>query len=278
MRLLRGEIRKLARRPASYITLVILVGIIVLLYVAIGASYKMVGQTGQPDAAASQAAIAETLRFPQAWTALVGLVVGLGGLLGVAYGAAAAGGDWNWNMVKIAVARGESRSRYVLAKLGAVVILLIPGLVVAFAVGLLATILAASLAGIGVGGLTDSAGLARLPSLFVRGWWGMAEQAAIGFAIATVARSQLAGLAAGIALYFVEQIALLLLPDVIKYLPFSAVSSLLREGSSGGVSVGGNVAGRFSIDQPTALILVTAYLVIAALVSALFVERAEITG
>jgi hypothetical protein len=278
MRLLRGEIRKLARRPASYITLVILVGIIVLLYVAIGASYKMVGQTGQPDAAASQAAIAETLRFPQAWNALVGLVVGLGGLLGVAYGAAAAGGDWNWNMVKIAVARGESRSRYVLAKLGAVLILLIPGLVVAFVVGLLATILAATLAGIGVGGLTDSAGLGRLPSLFARGWWGMAEQAAIGFAIATLARSQLAGLAAGIALYFVEQIALLLLPDVIKYLPFSAVSSLLRESSSGGVSVGGNVAGRFSIDQPTALILVTAYLVIAALVSAVFVERAEITG
>jgi hypothetical protein len=277
MRLLRGELRKLARRPASYITLVILLGIIVLLYVAIGASYKMVPQSGQPDAAASQAAIAETLRFPQAWTGLVGLVVGLGGLLAVAYGAAAAGGDWNWNMVKIAVARGESRSRYVLTKLAAVEIMLIPGLLIALVLGALALVLAATLAGLGVQGMMDSTGLARLPSLVARGWWGMAEEAAIGFAIAMLTRSQLAGLAAGIAVYFIEPFARLLLPDIIKYFPFSAVDALLG-GSSGGVSVGSNATSRFSVDQPTALILVTAYLVIAALVSAAFAERAEITG
>ena len=61
----------------------------------------------------------------------------------------------------------------------------------------------------------------------------MAEQATIGFAIATFARSQLAGLGAGIALYFVEQFSTLFLPDIVRYLPFHVASSALRVTSTG---------------------------------------------
>ena len=47
--------------------------------------------------------------------------------------------------------------------------------------------------------------------------------AAFGYAIATVARSQLAGIAVGVGLFFAEGIAGLFLPDVFKWFPFSAV-------------------------------------------------------
>ena len=45
--------------------------------------------------------------------------------------------------------------------------------------------------------------------------------AAFGYAVATVARSQLAGIAVGVGLFFAEGIAGLFLPDVFQWFPFS---------------------------------------------------------
>jgi ABC-type transport system involved in multi-copper enzyme maturation permease subunit len=277
MRLLRGELRKLVRRPASYITLLILVAIILVMYISVGAVYASAGQMGAQGAEA-RAGIELLLRFPDAYVALLGVIVGLGGLLAVAYGAAAAGADWNWGMVKVAVARGESRSRYVLVKLAAVVLMLIPALVVAFAVGLVALVVAASMAGLGTAGMGDSAAIAALPSLFVRSWWALAEQAAIGFAVATLARSQIAGLGAGIALFFVEQFLGTFILEYTRFAPFQAAQELLSSevGSNFGMSQA--QLARYSLDVPTALLFVTVYFALCALVAALFVERAEISG
>lgn len=277
MRLLRGELRKLVKRPASYITLGIFLGVLVLLFVAVGASYRTMGQLpasqgGGPEA---QAAIRSLLEFPGAYDAVVSFVASIGGLFAIAYGAAAAGSDWGWGMVKVAVARGESRSRYVLTKLAAVLLLLIPASLLAFLVGVVAVALAAMLAGIGMSGAGDAGTLQSLPWLLARSWLALGEQAAIGFAIATLARSQLAGLGVGIGVYFVESFAVGFWPEYVRFLPFSVVSSLLRDSTSAlGAS---DQLGRYTIDQPTALLLVLAYLVASAVVSAIVLERAEIT-
>ncbi len=277
MRLLRGELRKLVKRPASYITLGIFLGVLVLLFVAVGASYRTMGQLpasqgGGPEA---QAAIRSLLEFPGAYGAVVSFVASIGGLFAIAYGAAAAGSDWGWGMVKVAVARGESRSRYVLTKLAAVLLLLIPASLLAFLVGVVAVALAAMLAGIGMSGAGDAGTLQSLPWLLARSWLALGEQAAIGFAIATLARSQLAGLGVGIGVYFVESFAVGFWPEYVRFLPFSVVSSLLRDSTSAlGAS---DQLGRYTIDQPTALLLVLAYLVASAVVSAIVLERAEIT-
>jgi hypothetical protein len=277
MRLLRGELRKLARRPASFITLFILVAIIVVMYVSVAAVYGSADQLGTQGAEA-RAGIELLLRFPDAYVALIGVIVGLGGLLAVAYGAAAAGADWNWGMVKVAVARGESRSRYVLIKLAAVVLMLAPGLLLAFAAGMVALVVAASIAGLGTAGLGDAAAIGGLPSLLARAWWALAEQAAIGFAVATLARSQIAGLGAGIALFFVEQFLGTFILEYTRFAPFQTAQELLSSevGSTFGMSQ--QQIARFSLDVPTALLFVTAYFVLCAIVAAVSVERAEITG
>ena len=106
----------------------------------------------------------------------------------------------------------------------------------------------------------------------------MAEQAAIGFAIATIARSQLAGLGAGIALYFVEQFSTIFIPDIVKYLPFHVAQSALRISVGGGGGAGQGVGSAASLDASLAVGLVFAYLVAAAVASAVMVERAEISG
>jgi hypothetical protein len=273
MRLLRGELRKLIHRPASRIILIVQLAIILLIYLAVASSYRTLSQSTAPNVEESRAGIRLLLTFPGAYAGVVGLITGLGGLLAVAYGASAAGSDWGWGMVKVAVARGESRSRYILAKLVAVLALVAVGVLISFVVGVIVALLAALVAGIDTSGLGDSTVLGQLPDQLVRGWWGIAEEASIGFLIATFARSQLAGLGAGIALYFVEQFSTIFLPDIVKYLPFHVASSALRVTTEGG---GGGAVNR--LDPTLAIALVTVYLVVAAIASALIVERAEITG
>jgi ABC-type transport system involved in multi-copper enzyme maturation permease subunit len=279
MRLVRGELRKLLKRPASRVTLIIQLALIVLIYFAVGASYKTLADAGAaaPNAEQSRQGIRLLLTFPGAYAGVIAFITGLGGLLAIAYGASAAGADWGWGMVKVAVARGESRSRYVLSKLLAVLLMIALGFLITYAVGVLAAIVAALIAGIGVSGLSDASVVGRLPEQMLRGWWGIAEEATMGFAIATVARSQLAGLGAGIALYFVEQFSTIFLPDVVRYLPFHVASSALQVTTGTGGGPGGGGGGN-PLDPNASIVLVTIYLVIAAIASAVIVERAEITG
>jgi ABC-type transport system involved in multi-copper enzyme maturation permease subunit len=256
--------------------LIIQLALILLIYLAVSASYKTIAETGAPNAEQSRQGIRLLLTFPGAYAGVISFITGLGGLLAIAYGASAAGADWGWGMVKVAVARGESRSRYILSKLVAVLLMIAVGFLIAYAVGVLAAIVAALIAGIDVSGLSDSSVVGRLPEQLVRGWWGIAEEATIGFAIATVARSQLAGLGAGIALYFVEQFSTIFLPDVVRYLPFHVASSALRVTTGTGGPGGGG--GGNPLDPNASVVLVTVYLVVAAVASALIVERSEITG
>jgi ABC-type transport system involved in multi-copper enzyme maturation permease subunit len=277
MRLLQGELRKLLKRPATFITLGVFLAVLLLLFLAVGASYHTVAElpANQGGGAQSQAAIRTLLTFPGAYTGLASFLASIGGLFAIAYGAAAAGADWGWGMIKVTVARGESRSRYILVKLLAVFLMLIPGTLAAFAVGVAAVALAATLAGLGTAGMNDATALQGLPWLLARSWLALGEQAAIGFAIATLARSQLAGLGVGIGIYFVESFAVSFWPEYVRYLPFSVVSSLLRDPAD---LAGGAALGRFTIDQASALVLVVGYIVASAIISAIALERAEITG
>ena len=122
MRLLRGELRKLIKRPASRITLILQLAIIARhLLLRRQRSFKAIAtDSTAPNAEQSRAGIKLLLTFPGAYAGVIGLITGLGGLLAIGYGASAAGADWGWGMVEVAIARGESRSRYILAKLVAV--------------------------------------------------------------------------------------------------------------------------------------------------------------
>jgi hypothetical protein len=144
---------------------------------------------------------------------------------------------------------------------------------VAFAVGVLVTFLAAKLAGVSTDGISDTSIFGNLPEQFMRGWFGLAELGAVGFTIATLARSQLAGVGAGIGIYFAGSFAGLFLPDVVKYLPFAAANSLIVSDSAAG---SGQSLAR--LDPNTALVVVGLWLLGSLAVTAAFTERAEISG
>ena len=95
---------------------------------------------------------------------------------------------------------------------------------------MVAAIIGANLADVSTSGLGDSATLSDLPERLLKGWVAVVEEGALGFTIATLARSQLAGIGAGIAFYFGEGFASLFLPDIVKYLPFSVANASLVTG------------------------------------------------
>jgi ABC-2 type transport system permease protein len=271
MRLFFSGIRKLIRRPASWVTGGIMAALVALIIIAIGGSANQA-----PSRPEAQAAL-QVVTFPGAYVQILSFLLGLGGLFAVIYGAAIAGSEWSWGTLKAAVARGESRSRYWLISFAAIAAMIAVGLLLVYGVGIVAGVIGANLGGVSTSGLADSSSLGKLPEYFARGWFGVVEEAAIGFTVATLARSQLAGIGAGIGLYFAETFARFFFPDVIKYLPFDVANAAL---GVGGTFSGGGGGGQRIVQLPAdqALLVVAVWLVGALVVAAIFTERAEITG
>ena len=274
MRLFAATLRKLVRRPATFVTFGLLVGLLALIYLAVGATAKQ-AVAANPNSGRQALLL---LTFPGAYSLLLSFILGLGGLFAMIFGAAIAGSEWTWGTLKAAVARGESRSRYQLLSFAGIGLMVGIGLLIAFGIGILVTIVAATLAGVPTTGLGDGPTIATFPELLARGWLALAEACALGFTIATLARSQLAGIGVGIAVYFGEQFAAIFLPDVVKYLPFNAATAVVATSGSFGGGGGGGGAALARLDPNTALLVVAAWLIGALVVTAVFTERAEISG
>jgi ABC-type transport system involved in multi-copper enzyme maturation permease subunit len=283
MRMLGAELLKLRRRRASYIVLGLLIGLMALVFLL---------------AAATDRDGLMTLRFPTAYGVINQFVFGLGSLLAVAYAAAIAGADWSWGIFGTVVARGESRARYVLAKAAGLAVALIVGVLVAYLAGIALTYLVGLMGGRDVGApLAGSGGRDLLASIGL-GSVVVLERAAIGFAVAILLRSQLAGIVVGIVLYIGEAILGAVLfamsfaagsfldgsfeprgPEWYQYLPFTIGDSVLAAGPT--VAGGGNdLEGLLMRPVPVevALIVTALYLVAALALCAVSARRAQITG
>lgn len=287
MRLLPAEILKLRRRWASYLVLAILIGLMALIYL-------LVGTTAGPDPSGASA----VLRFPNSYGFLNQFIFGLGSLLAVAYAAAIGGSDWNWGVFRVIVARGESRSRYVIIKFVAVAIFLVLGILIAYAAGIALTLLAAAMSGVSVGDPLAGGGGEDLARSIGFGSLVVAERAALGFAVAMLLRSQLAGVVTGIVLFIGEQILATVIlfttlsatgfgeglepigPEWFQFLPFSIGDSVLSEAPSIGGGGGGGPESLLLNPVPLELgIGVTVlYLLGALAVAALSAERSQISG
>ncbi len=269
MKLFVSGLRKLVRRRATWLTLALLAGMLALIVVAVGATANQSGPSGR----AREAALS-LVTFPAAYDQVLSFILGLGGLFAVIYGAAIAGSEWTWGTLKNAIARGDSRRSYILLTFASIALLIAIGLVVTFVVGVGAALLGANLAGVSTAGLNDAATLGRLPEQFGRGSVAIIMEGAVGFTIATLARSQLAGIAAGIALYFGETFAGIFLPDIVKFMPFNVATASVSTGTTTGGGFGG--AQVAALDANAAMVLVVVWLIGSLAVAALFTERAEI--
>lgn len=106
MRLFVSGLRKLVRRPATWVTFGLLAGLLTLIMLAVA---SMPGGDGGGNGQGGDPLL--LLTFPGAYAIILSFILGLGGLFSVIYGAAIAGSEWSWGTLKTVVARGESRSR-----------------------------------------------------------------------------------------------------------------------------------------------------------------------
>jgi hypothetical protein len=155
VRLFLSGLRKLARRLATLLTFGLLAGLLVLIIIAVVAS----GGEGGDE----QFDPLTLVTFPAAYDLILGFMLALGGMFGVVYGAAIAGSEWSWGTLKAVVARGESRSRYMLATFAAVAVVIAVGLVVTFVIGVGTAAAGATISAISTEGIGDTDALGRLP-------------------------------------------------------------------------------------------------------------------
>src|SRR5579862_3110205 len=156
MRLFLSGLRKLRGRPASLVTVCLLLGLLVLIIIA-------TATVSQRSSGTQAQRVLVLVTFPAAYDLILSFMFGLGGLFAVIYGAAIAGSEWSWGTLKNAVARGESRSRYMLLSFAAIAVMIAIGLVVTFVVGVGAAIVGAKVAGVSTAGLGDSDTLGGSP-------------------------------------------------------------------------------------------------------------------
>ena len=272
VRLYRSNLRKLIRRPATWVTFLLLVGLLLLIFVAIVAS---TAQESDPEVALAARVV---VTFPEAYAVVLSMILGIGGLLAVTYGGAIAGSEWQWGTLKAAVARGESRTRYTLLAYGAVALFAVIGLLAAFAIGVAAAAAGATMLDVPLDGLGDADALGRLPEQFGRAALAVSMNTALGFAIATVARSQLAGIGVAIGVYFAEGIASIFLPSVIRWFPFSSANAVVAQGGDVSFGGGGEAVASSALDPNVAVVVVLAWLVASLAVASIVSERAEIGG
>ncbi len=279
-RLVRAELLKLRRRWATYVVLAVLLVIMALIYL-------LIGLTTHGDEGTGSSLV---LHFPGAYGVINQFVFGIGSLLAVSYGAAIGGADWNWGVLRVIVARGEGRSRYVLAKFVGLGLTCFLGILVAVATGIALVLVSASLAGVDPGGPLAGNGAITVVRSIGYGSFVLLERVAIGFAVAVVLRSQVAGVVVGIVLYLGEGLLSTILTVMnarslaggfadenqwYQFLPFSIGNSVLDAASR---SIGGDISSMFLPTVPLGLALAVTglYLVLALAVAMLATERAEI--
>jgi ABC-type transport system involved in multi-copper enzyme maturation permease subunit len=285
IRLVGAELLKLRRRWASYVVLGVLVVLMALVYLLIGALSSRADEDGA-------AGVGLILRFPNAYAVINQFVFGLGSLLAVAYAAAIGGADWTWGVLRVVVARGEGRSRYVLAKAVGIAIALVVGVLIAYGAGILFTFGAASLASVSPGQPLGTTGTETLWMSLLLGTFVLLQRAAIGYAVAVLTRSQVAGVVVGIILFLGESILATILTVMsigrgfggglvqretqwYQYLPFSIGDSVLSAAAS---SLPSDLSEALLQPVPLqqAIIGTGVYLVAALAIAALATERAEI--
>jgi ABC-type transport system involved in multi-copper enzyme maturation permease subunit len=285
MRLVAAEILKLRRRWATYVVLGVLVGLMTLIFLLV---------TISPGGTLA-------IRFPAAYGFINEFVFGLGSLMAVVYAAAVAGADWSWGILGVVVARGESRTRYILAKAIGLGIVLAVGVLIAYGSGILLTLLGGAMSGTSVGDPFARGGTEDLLTSLGYGTLVLFERAAIGFAVALVLRSQMAGVIVGIVLYIGEAILTAIMtvitlgpsfggevtggftprgPEWFQYLPFTIGDSVIGAAVESPTTTDPDLAQFLLRPVPIeqALLAVALYLVAAVAVGALWVRRAQLTG
>jgi len=139
LNLIRVEFFKLRKRWMPYVLLLVLLASILIPLVVSYINYQS-EVSEYPDLMWK-----ETLVLPTAMEGVFNSVPGLGMILVAILAASAVGTEYGWGTLRQTLARGTSRPRYLTSKLLSIAIIAFIGVMIAVAVGLIATIITSML-------------------------------------------------------------------------------------------------------------------------------------
>jgi ABC-2 type transport system permease protein len=207
-RLIAAELFKLRKRLMTRMLLVVLVGVIsITCLVLLAISRATIGGPGL-EATPGQAGLVNPLGLPLALPIALSIISSLGVVLAVILSASSIGSEYNWRTIRTMLICSEGRLKLLGGKLIAVALLVLAGMALGLATGLVMSLLTTAIGGY-VFDFSFATGQFLQDQLlqFWRVFYVMMPYMLLGFLFAIVARSVMPGIALSIGVFFLEPIA-----------------------------------------------------------------------
>jgi ABC-2 type transport system permease protein len=236
LRLIGIELFKIRKRWMPWILLAVLFAVLCL---AFWGTYAFVVGDSAGMPAEELEAESALIQFPHAFTNIFDIVYGIGTILVIILVASMVGNEYRWGTVGQMLTRRGGRFHYLGAKLLALIIVALIGLVFALTVGVILTSITDSLLAGGINWDFISASFVwEVVLMFGRTTFILLPYILLAAMLAIVGRSALAGIAGGLVVNFVDGIASEILsqvsgwagsiPDYLMSHNISAIMSLNR--------------------------------------------------
>ena len=208
IRLLNAELFKLRKRLMTRVLLFVLIGITAAAcFVLLAISRAFIADTGL-DMIQGGSGVVNPLGLPMALPLSLSIASSLGVVLAVILSASSIGSEYSWRTMRTMLICSEGRLKLLGAKLIAVAILVLTGMVIGLATGFVTSLITTA-----IGGYAFDFSFATgqfLWGQFVQFWrvfYVLTPYMLLGFLFAIVARSVMPGIAMSIGVFFLEPIA-----------------------------------------------------------------------
>ncbi len=286
-RLIGSELFKIRHRALTWILLYILIAIVVILYLVVFAVSRLtVPGTGSNGPAIGE--LTNILGLPLAIPFSFFILSFFGAVLAVILMGSVVGNEYNWRTIRIALISSESRFKFLAAKLSAVLIVVLIGMVITVAVGFIMSLITNAAGGYAFdfSFATASYGLDQFIQ-FWRTFFIILLFSLMGFLFAIVGRSALPGIAVGIGVGFLEPIITALMrlaggwvaniPNYLFTANVNAINALntLPEGFRAG-GPGGTNTSLPPVNQ--AYLVLGVYIVVFVVIAFFLFRQRDVTG
>lgn len=284
IRLIRTELFKLRKRGMTWILLYTMVGIMVLINLILFA----VSKVSLPNQSAGEmATLAGLLSLSFSIPFTLNILASFGAVMAVILMASSVGNEFNWRTIRIALMSSEGRLKFLWSKLISVVILVIIGMVVSLAAGLIMSMITNAIGGHNLsfsfmtGGYLWDQFLQFWRTLFI-----IVTFTLMGFLFSVVGRSAMPGIAIGVGILFLEPIITSLMglaggwvssiPKFLFSANVNAINALNNLPGGSGPFGNGSSANAPSVTQ--AFVVLGVYIVVFLVISLSLFKKRDLTG
>jgi ABC-2 type transport system permease protein len=283
-RLIKAEIFKLRKRSMTSILMYVMIAILIILYLVLLA----VAKANIPQhAGGSGTAIKNLLGLQTAIPFAFSMLAFFGTVLAAILMGSCMGSEYNWRTIRTMLISSESRTKLLAAKLIAVFIFVIIGMIISLAVGFIMSL------------ITTAIGHYSFDFSFSTGsyWWDqfvqfwrtffiMMPYILLSFLFGIVGRSAMPGIAVGVGFFFLEPIVSSLMtlaggwvaeiPNYLVRNNFAVINELNNLPGNLGGAMNNQAASTLTLTH--AAVTIGVYIVVFAVIPFIIFRKRDVTG